>query len=1026
MSVFKFIARNAPYIEATFASLIDGLYGSSRMLTGGVIIVTSPTTVSVSPYTFIQSGLVVIDTDGHPTVIVPSYASEKRPIYLIVGSPDATLASGVVCTATTALYATTGVVIAVRTNGVWISSPSASVTSADDQSRLVEKTIGSGVVSGLVPRILTSGVDGATGVGVQVGQALTSQGLTQLTAGIAAGTAADEHAEFPNGVQDPYWSKTNYYLLRRGGAIRAGGPALAVAPGDSLSAVGAIVDAGVVSSANVVRQSDGVTGVAWTKGSVLYYATYSLNQVRILSPVTVFTSGGAFDGNRDLWAAQRSDGALVIAFCDTAGAQRVLKIVSINFDTGVAVPGDGGVKTISSQPNQVRAPRFVIDSTDTMHAVAQHNEASPNNQVYYFRVGAAAGSGFGSLLSSTPRIVGGTNDGGNDTNPSIAVDAFRNLTVAYAKGTGANVYGDIIVALLDSNGNTLSTTVVSTSATTASGGASAGYNTSVTLARSAYPRAVVTPQGDTYVIFAAGTANLQNLFLYSPTFMTRLGARCIDLFQTNAADIQWLELIADELGVLRAYSTVTTPGASIQALRLDTVVAPQSVLGPSVLDSFAAVYAAGNRFTVSLNPGGSARLCLFDSGVSTLQMATISGGKNGIFTPHPLDSILGAWILQPLVTGAPSASVIRPQRTRPARFNNPVQVGRDGDFIGFDSLAAAIDTALGSGLTVRLMPGLHDLFPGSFVGGIEIDGCPGAVVAVNSTNFQPVYLGGLGGITAAASPANDVVDVSSTMGTQPIYPGDVLLLPPGDYPPVLDPPYYYVTEVDNATRLRVFNNTGAPVATPAWALAMSSVRFRGVRFVDTTGSSMIQLNYLWDMRVEDCAFDGVSLVFNNVENGEFRKNRMNGGQARFTFVNRMSVVDNESMNCTSLAANDGAISFELCSRLRVNGNRSSDHGAGVLGYKVAYCTTNLGWGSNVGTVITDDPGLLVSNNEIVTASEIFAKDIRVERLNGGSYDMRLAAIAAEIDSLKQNQPPMLAPGGFAQFNFDTKAQFFWS
>ena len=1013
--ISKFVARDAPYIEQTFASLIDGLYGSSRMLTGGVVTVVTATTVSVSPYTFIQAGLVVVNPDGHGTVVVPNFSTEKRPIYLIVSSPDITLASGVVITATPALYALTGVVVAVRTNDVWVNSPASSVTASDDAIRLVEKGLGTGVISGLDPRILKTGTDTATGVAVRIGQALDSQGVKNLTTGSAAGTAADEHVDLLSGAQDSFWPKSNYYMLRSpAGVIRAGGPSLAIIPDDTAIRTGVSVDTSTVCTTHAVRQSDGLMGIVWTKGSLLRYATYDATDNQVLAPVTLFTSTGTFDGISDLAADIRSDGALVVAFCDSVSSQRVLKILSINFDTGVAVGGDGGVKTISSQPNQVRAPRFVLDQTDTMHAVAQHNEASPNNQVYYFRVTAAAGAGFGSLLSGTPRIVGGANDGGNDTNPSIAIDAFRNLTIAYAKGTGSNNFGNIIVALLDPGGNTLSTTVVSTSAITAAGGITTGYDTPATLAQAAYPRAVVTPQGDSYVMFAASTgANLQNIYLYSPMFAGRLGASCIDLFRTNAADIGFLEFFADELGTLRAQSVVTTSAASIQTFRLDTIVAPQNVLAPSVLDDFLGV--PGNRFACKLAPGGSNRFSLFDSGTGTLFTGTSAGAKNGFFTLHPHDSLLGAWALQARFgVSLQSVAQIRPQRIRPARFSNPVQVGRDGDFVGFDSLSTAIESALGSGLIVRLMPGLHQMYPSPLTsyGALELEGCPGAVVSVNSTNTTPMTFSGRGTVSVTANPAAGVFDIT---GSTPVYPGDALVFANGS----ADPIYCHVVEVESATRVRVFPDISH--ATPASATVMSGVRMRGLRLIGNYGSSTINILNVWDPRIEDNFFENIQLNILGTEGGSIHRNRMNGQTVVVQGANRLSVTDNESMNCgASLGA---GIQLNSCSRLRISGNRSTDHGSGTFGYSTEDTRDFLAWADNEGTVNTDDPGRLISNNQVVVAAELVAADIRVERLNGGSYDARIAALAGEIDALKPQ--PVISGNYLRTFTFsDNSALFF--
>lgn len=1010
--ISKFIARDAPYIEQTFASLIDGLYGSSRMLTGGNVTVVTATTISVSSYIFIQAGLVVVNPDGHGTVVVPNFSTEKRPIYLIVSSPDITLASGVVITATPALYALTGVVIAVRTNDVWLASPSSSVTTADDAIRLVEKGLGTGVISGLDPRILKTGTDTATGVGVRIGQALDSQGVKNLTTGVAAGTAADEHVDLPSGASDAFWPKSNYYLLRSpAGVIRAGGPSLAINPDDTAVRAGVTVDTGIVCATVVVRQSDGLTGVIWTKGTLLRYATYSSADSLVLSAVTLYTSTGSFDGVRDLAAAIRSDGSLVVAFCDTASAQRVLKILSVNFDSGVAVSGDGGVKTISSQPNQVRAPRFVLDQTDTMHAVAQHNEASPNNQVYYFRVTAAAGAGFGSLLSGTPRIVGGANDGGNDTNPSVAIDSLRNVTIAYAKGTGSNVFGNIIVALLDPGGNTLSTTVVSTSAITASGGIATGYDTPSTLSRAGYARAVVTPQGDTYVMFAASTgANLQDIYLYSPTFAPRFGASCIDLFRTNAADINFLEFFADELGTLRAQSVVTASSTAIQTLRLDTVVAPQNVLKPSVLDDFTGV--SGNQFASTLGPGGSNRFVTYDT-AGNLLTGTSAGATNGLFTLHPHDSLLGAWSLQALAGLSQSVATIRPQRIRPARFSNPVQVGRDGDFVGFDSLSSAIETALGSGLVVRLMPGLHEMFPSPLTsyGALELEGCPGAVVAVNATTTTPMIFSGRGAVTVSANPATGVFDLT---GSAPVYPGDML-----SFTATGDPSYYNIVEVETAARVRVFPDVTK--STPAGAHVLSGIRMKGIRFVGTFGTSTMVISNAWDLRVEDCFFENIQVNILLVEAGLFRRNRINGQTVVILDANRLGVFQNESMNCP--AAGGAGIQFVGCSRLRVADNRSTDHGSGTFGFSTSSTTDFLAWSNNEGTVNADDPGRLVSTNQVIVAAELIATDIRVERLNGGSFDARIAALAGEIDALKPQ--PVFSGNYLRTFTFsDNSALFF--
>lgn len=1014
--ISKFVARDAPYIEETFGSLIDGLYGSSRMLAGGTVTVVTSTTVSVSPYIFMQAGLVVVNPDGHGTVVVPNFSTEKRPIFLIVSSPDITLASGVVITATPALYAATGVILAVRTNDVWVSSPSSSVTASDDAIRLVEKNLGTGVISGLDPRIIKSGTDGTTGVAVRVGQALDAQGVKNLTAGTAAGTAADEHVDLSNGPQDAYWPKSNYYVLRTPlGVIRAGGPSITYTPLDLPTRAGVTVDTTVVAAAVVVRPSDGLAGVVYTKGTTLKYTTYSPSDSQVLAPVTVFTSTGTFDGARDLCAAIRSDGSLVISFSDSSGSQRILKIVSINFDTGVAVPGDGGVKTISSQPNQVRAGRFVLDQTDTMHAVAQHNEAAPNNQVYYFRVNAAAGANFGTLLSGTPRIVGGANDGGNDTNPTVAIDSLRNLTVAYAKGTGSNVFGNIVVVLLDPSGNTLSTTVVSTSSITAAGGIATPYDTPTTLAEAAYPRAVVTPQGTSYILFAASTgANLHNLYLYSPTFTGRFGKSCIDLFRTNAADISFLELYTDDLGVLRAVSNVTTAAATAQVFRLDTVVAPQNVLAPSVLDDFAGV--AGNQFSVALSPSGSNRVVTYDTGTGTLLTATVSGGFNGFFTPHPNDSFLGAWSLMP-TSGLPqSVATVNPQRYRPARFSNPIQVGRDGDFIGFESLISAINVALGSGLIVRLMPGLHHMYGSQldfYYGSLELEGCPGAVVAVDVDDVPGMNFGGRGPLTISANPAPGVFDVS---GVAPMFPGDVLLFQPG----IFDPAYASIVQVESGSRVRVYPD--ATASTPVSGAVYSSVRMSGIRFIGTFGSAQLGVISAWSPLIKDCFFENIQLNVLGCEGGMVQGNRFNGQSLVAINCNRTAFVGNESMN-KPVTSGAGGFSFQTSHRLRVAHNRSMDHGSGTFGYHVDTMTDFSNWSDNLGTVNADDPGRMISNNQVITAAEVIATDIRVERLNGGAYDAKIAALAGEIDALKPQ--PVIAGNYLRTFTFsDNSALFF--
>jgi hypothetical protein len=91
----------------------------------------------------------------------------------------------------------------------------------------------------------------------------------------------------------------------------------------------------------------------------------------------------------------------------------------------------------------------------------------------------------------------------------------------------------------------------------------------------------------------------------------------------------------------------------------------------------------------------------------------------------------------------------------------------------------------------------------------------------------------------------------------------------------------------------------------------------------------------------------------------------------------------------------------------VEGNRSLDHGPGVVGYQISGQSDFAEWASNLGTVASNDPGYLTSDNVAMKAKSLQVDDINAGRINGGIYDMRIASLAAAIDALaNQNLFPM--------------------
>jgi hypothetical protein len=1022
--------------------------GRSGLLGGGQISYVDATHVDIEPYSFVQGGIVVVNEDGHDNLIVPSVAVEVRPVFIIVGTPSIDESTGITLAVTTDLSQVTpdSIVLATRYNGVWSNPPRLTSAGISSESMATDADVSAGVIDGLDLRPVTvAGIDGVIQVFLGTGKAVDARGkrdlldrqedsfnLTDVTAVVN-----------PHPV-DTWFPRTDYVALRtpdgfpgpNAGPVRIVGGT--VARHGAFTASGTQLAAAATVSRAAIAYQDGVLAAkafyVWLGGGGGNDLDYSFIQQdtgeTVINSGTILSTGFAFLGVDDVCVVHiAGTNRFVVLYCENTGATR--KLMAMSYDPTAAATIDAAVD-ISGAFSNIQAPRAVMDSTGVMHVVAIGNDGSTADQALYWRVDVTTGATFGTAVSGTPRIASGIDDGDTDLSPSIAIDRRDNVHIAYQKGAAPS---DCILVTLDRVGTLVAGPINISEFAVSSAVGGGGLDTNpynlikFGITHATKPRVIVTPQDEVFILYSAGIpavpATPAFFYLYNKDFNDRFRAPAIDMF--FGAFGGWLdrELLTDELGTL---VMVGRNAASLHFKRLDTFIPEGKTLLQSTLQSDTPLVGAGaTSFSGLIGPSGSLKISY--QLVGSLETKNAALSVTGHVTPHPTDRFLGAWTVSRFGLDAPVGTPISPrhlhvQRARPVRQSSPILVGRDGDFLGYDSLNEAISAAFGTGHQIRLQPGIHKLFVQdgpSFIGPVDIVGAPGSIVDLDIDDIsRAVTLGGRGAVVIAdVGGAPGVVSVVG--GTAGMFPGDLIAFMSVAPPDPLA--VHHVVEVIDATHLRLFPTA----ATGGGAVVhfSSSVRIRGCRFVSTNTAGVLKGRLLvqntWKPDIEGCDGNGVQFILINCGPG-----RISRCLLRLGAFGLGACFDTEFSHNTALGEDElamgGGIALLTSRRLSVHGNRSYGHVPALPDYKATANAELFGWSDNqdsgkTNAYISDDPGELVSRDVVLRArNSVITKDLVAQRINAGIYDARLAALAAEIDTLKSQNTLTLAFGEIVYFD----------
>ena len=859
----KTISFKAPYTGASFQSLTGLLMGRDGYISGGETA-DDTVVVTVQPTVFLQRGLVVQSLVAATGIPVPT---ADEPWFLLASTPDDDPDSGAIFTATADLAtAASSVIVAFKTNGTWTNSVGVNVATAGERDSEVGSEEDLGITDLRTLAGVVSSITAYKGLLVDP----TGKRRTLRTPSTSSAASLTESPMRPNSLFD----RNDHVVLRQlesfspdlrtiiGGAI---GPA----PAESLIESGASVD-----RPSHFAKRGGAIGEQW-------WAWGNGTDLKILGgpggegfAISVLLVGTAITST--YVAGQRSsDDAVLVLYVDSAD----LRLVSFNATTGTLI--DAAV-TLEALPGQISHVRAVLDRNEMLHITFEHDEV--RQQVYYTRVRITTGAQFGTADVS-PRIINGSDSGSNDTWPSIGVDRLGVVTVAHIRGAGTNEFGDLVVAAIDQNGDTVSQNVILASS-------DIGVDPGPTLSPTGYPgvgasalaftnvrrtSVVVTPHDEVYV-FTIGLSTGTDpdfILVHSPSFQEDHGFELINVtpqLTTANYGIVALDAAVGEAGEIylchKRSNTTSTRTRLIEhtfatpLLRDGKVPAPiwgeEQFVDVASVDTFEDLHVSKGslgEFVVSYMIATTATIAqrapLSDS------VDVISGvySTPGLPQRHPKDIYLGTWSVPKSASTTLDGHDPRLEvfSTRSKKMNYPILVGQKGDFQGFGSLAQAVERAnRDGGGEIILRPGVHRTISGLSVGhGISIRGEGAASIIAESSTGLITFAGRPSFSVTVAG--NVLTDTGGSEDLAAARPGDMISLDTSGLHVVvrnLGP-----NPSTGLPRVVVEDGAaGVPVGTSAYVYA-SGARLENVTLISTTAAAQAVFQYchrpiLRNVRVE--------------------------------------------------------------------------------------------------------------------------------------------------------------------------------
>lgn len=726
----KTVSFKSPYIGSTFQQLAQDLLGRDGYLSGGATT-DNGVTITVTPFKLVSRGIVG-ETLANSLLDVPSGSA---PWFIIASVPDDDPASGVAVQVTRSLeLASSGVVIASKSGDIWRNThpvdvagalrKAADVGAEDGFSGSYDNTAGA-----------YTGTDGTTVVDKvfsNKGRAVTPEGVRLLTDSLA-GESAKQFSSTPNPAsslgrrtdkivlrqREPFSTEIAYLL----GGTQDGGTSAVIGTGTS----------GVAPHYYAKRGgSDGDQWWVWVGGA-------GDNELHIYGGIggsafgdTLLLTGGGLLTSPWFAGQRSSDDALVVLYLDGGD----LQMVAFHPTTGAKI---GTETNLDGLPNTINRVTGVLDPNDLVHAVFEYDDLTvPSQQIYYGRFSAVIAT-FGAVATAPKYAAGAVNSTFNDTKPQIGICRNGVTHIVFIRGTGSNQYGDLVYTKLDSSDALIDSTTYLPATDVAQpdaqfkefidGVASVSFHSFTDISLT------VTVHDEVYVSLGAGetTQPVNSILIFSPSFVERLGFPIIRVDETvplfASASLSITSGDSGEIMVSISFFAVTTtllvayhlgPQPGVNGL------ADMLLGGASGAISGGSATSATNYLAVS--PTGE--LVLTQIGGTGVEYIRLPGGLAST-TPltHPSDTLLEMINVDLHASNTVEEQGVEILPVRKKSSNYPVVVGADGDYLGYGSLAAAVEAvAKSGGGKIVLRSGYHYVGALTLPANVSLIGETGAII----------------------------------------------------------------------------------------------------------------------------------------------------------------------------------------------------------------------------------------------------------------------------------------------------------
>lgn len=876
MAITKSIEFFAPYIVSELNDKTKRVFNINGVLSGGAITVNSAVEISIAPYVFVQNGLVV-EQDAATTQAVPDYTADTRDIFVLVSSPDAQATTGVTITVayTAQNISTSSVVIGARVANKWSLPPRLSTQALEEASRVLSRNGEAKIIKGLDIDFQRA-YGTAQAATIAQGSARDGSGqVHQFDVDISIPLGFVVHAVLEAPHIDQHFYRQDYIMLRKGKDIFGVPPKLEYVAGPTFKPASTSLFEAPASGATVQVESavgnsspslsvheDGSYIAAWANGTKL-----RLNQL-------AHTAARAI-GTRD----ENDPGDIITGVClatppNKTASDRHYGVYAVGPDIGIFRTNLAGttiadaITITSGFANSCSAPHMIVDEFDYAHIVFQHEEnsnpATPNNQVYYIKYNLNDWAG--PLAADVPaRIARGLNNGSNDTQPKVAIDNDGGINIVFVQGsTGtALTTGPIILCELSVTGPTV--TIVAAGSIISSD-VQDGNGTAITPAPTdcTKPDIISTIHGEVYVSWFS--ASETGIFLYHSSFEAKTGFQATKTETVTGTQLSQ-NLFQDKLGRLFCFSL--TDDAGTCAYNLSCFNTELFALGKilSEISGRGLAPVANNQILAQalIDLDGSINIVGVDTG-GIVTHYKLSSGSTASRQPsiHSLDAILAA-VTIPFSAGNDLAhrKDAMEHGARGAKDNYPIVAGHKGDYMGFNSIAEAVESLRGIGGKVVIRGGVHHIYSTIEVpSGVELEGAGNVILFPHSCDCLEIA-GSSGTITSVDSTTKTVV--LNSVSAQYARPGDAVFLYNNDNSKPLGSAYLSVFYINKVVDIKTIVLNDVPSiggwGTPSavifkTGIALKNLTIEGSDF--TVGNKAINANYLAHSAIENVTVMGAA------------------------------------------------------------------------------------------------------------------------------------------------------------------------